>query len=62
VAPGVKTVVRFGDAQTLLGAKFSVTYCVSAALAAGGFSAAILVDESFRALLPKIEVVPAEDV
>lgn len=65
VAPGVKKVARFEDPQTPLEAKFSVTYCVAAALAgkglgADGFSTATLNDESLRALLPKIEVVPAE--
>ncbi len=65
VAPGVKKVARFEDPQTPLEAKFSVTYCVAAALAgkglgADGFSAVTLVDESLRALLPKVEVVPAE--
>jgi 2-methylcitrate dehydratase PrpD len=65
VAPGVKKVARFEDPQTPLEAKFSVTYCVAAALAgkglgADGFSTATLNDESLRAFLPKIEVVPAE--
>lgn len=65
VAPGVKKVARFEDPQTPLEAKFSVTYCVAAALSgkglgADGFSTATLYDESLRALLPKIEVVPAK--
>jgi 2-methylcitrate dehydratase PrpD len=65
VAPGVKKVASFEDPQTPLEAKFSVTYCIAAALAgkglgAEGFSTATLNDESLRAFLPKVEVVPAE--
>ncbi|MEC7539228.1 MAG: MmgE/PrpD family protein [Pseudomonadota bacterium] len=61
VAPGVKKVARFEQPATSLEAKFSVHYCVAAALVgmplgAGGFSDALVGEANIRRLISLTEV------
>lgn len=65
VAPGVKKVAHFEKPQTPLEAKFSVHFCVAAALtgqtmAAESFTQNVLNDPDVQRLMNLIEVIPAE--
>ena len=63
VAPGVKQVAKFSVPETPLQAKFSVEYCVAAALTgqqlgAADFTEALLRAPEVQRLMERIEVVP----